>query len=80
VEEGISAWLRSNADLSKAAVVNEKLSSGQMKDVLAVIPWATFLKFYPAAERMAKTTCVFEVLLENDRLMFPELFLAEQKD
>jgi hypothetical protein len=80
LEEEISDWLRSNADLSKVALVNEKLASGQIKDVLAVLPWATFLKFYPAAEEVAKTTSMFEVLLQDDRRMFPKLLLTEEKD
>ena len=60
--------------------MNEKLANGQIKDVLAVIPWAIFLKFYPAAEKMAKNTSMFEVLLENDRLMFPNFFLPKEQD
>jgi hypothetical protein len=39
-----------------------------MEDVLAL---ATFNKIYPAAERMTITSPMFEVLLEDDRLMFP---------
>jgi hypothetical protein len=54
------------------ASLNKKLFSPRIEDVLAFIPAATFNEIYPAAERM--TTPMFDVLLEDDRLMFPKHF------
>jgi hypothetical protein len=75
VEQEIADWLRRNADLSKVASVNEKLFSPRIEDVLAFIPAATFNEIYPAAEGMAMRSSMFDVLLEDDRLMFPNHFL-----
>lgn len=74
VEHEIADWLRRNADLSSVASLNEKLFSPRIEDVLAFIPAATFNEIYPAAERMTITSPMFEVLLEDDRLMFPSHF------
>jgi Domain of unknown function (DUF5069) len=73
-EHEIADWLRRNADLSNVASVNEKLLSPRIEDLLAFIPEVTFNKIYPAAERMTITSPMFEVLLEDDRLMFPNHF------
>jgi hypothetical protein len=54
--------------------MNERLISPRIEDVLRFIPAATFNKIYPAAEKMTKTSPMFEVLLEDDRLMFPNHF------
>jgi hypothetical protein len=74
VEDEIADWLRRNADLSSAASLNKKLFSPRIEDVLAFIPAATFYEIYPAAEKMSITSPMFEVLLEDDRLMFPNHF------
>ena len=74
VEHEIADWLRRNADLSSVASLNDKLFSPRIEDVLAFIPAATFNEIYPAAERMTITSPIFEVLLEDDRLMFPNHF------
>src|SRR3981081_1081566 len=66
--------LRRNADLSSVASLNKKLFSPRIEDVLAFIPAATFYEIYPAAEKMSITSPMFEVLLEDDRLMFPNHF------
>jgi hypothetical protein len=71
VEHEIADWLRRNEDLSSAASLSEKLFSPQIEDVLAFIPAATFNEIYPAAKRMTITSPMFEVLLEDDRQMFP---------
>jgi hypothetical protein len=71
VEHEIADWLRRNADLSSVTSLNEKLFSPRIEDVLAFIPAATLNEIYPAAERMTITSPMFEVLLEDDRLMFP---------
>jgi hypothetical protein len=74
VEDEIADWLRRNADLSSVASLNKKLFSPRIEDVLAFIPAATFYEIYPAAEKMSITSPMFEVLLEDDRLMFPNHF------
>jgi hypothetical protein len=74
LEQEVAEWLRRNADLSSVASVNEKLFSPRIEDVLAFIPEAAFNEIYPAAERMTITSPMFEVLLEDDRLMFPNHF------
>jgi hypothetical protein len=74
VEQKIADWLRKNANLSRVASLNEKLLKPRIEDVLAFIPAATFNEIYPAAERMTITSPMFEVLLEDDRLMFPGHF------
>jgi hypothetical protein len=72
VEEEIANWLRENVDLRNVAAVNEKLFGRRIEDVLAVVPVAIFRKIYPFIEKMPKTTPIFDVLLEDDRLMFPK--------
>jgi Domain of unknown function (DUF5069) len=74
VEHEIADWLRRNTDLSRVAALNERLFSPRIEDVLAFIPAATFNEIYPAAERMTMTSPMFEVLLADDRLMFPSHF------
>jgi hypothetical protein len=74
VEDEIADWLRRNADLSSVASLNEKLFSPRIEDVLAFIPPATFNEIYPASEGMTIASPMFEVLLEDDRLMFPSHF------
>jgi hypothetical protein len=78
-EDEIADWLRKNADLSSVAAMNERLLSPRIEDVLRFIPAATFNKIYPAAEKMTKTSPMFEVLLEDDRLMFPNHFQIGSK-
>jgi hypothetical protein len=48
--------------------------SQRIEDVLCLIPAATFYRFYPAAVNMSKSSPMFEVLLEDDRPMFPQHF------
>jgi len=75
VEEEIADWLRQNGDLSTiAATLNQKLLGRRIEDVQAVVPPAVIAKVYPFINEMAKTTPMFEVLLEDDRLMFPNHF------
>jgi len=73
-ENEIADWLRKNADLSNIALVNQKLLGRRVEDVQAVVPPAVIAKVYPFMEKMAKTTPMFEVLLQDDRLMFPNHF------
>ena len=78
-EEEIADWLRRTVDLSRKAHINEMLLGPTVEDVLKLIPAPIFDKFYPAAKNMAKTTPMFDVLLEDDRLMFPAYFGGESK-
>jgi hypothetical protein len=73
-EEEIADWLRKTVDLSSKANINELLLSPTAEDVLNLIPTPVFDEFYPAAKNVPKTTPMFEVLLEDDRLMFPAYF------
>jgi hypothetical protein len=54
--------------------VNEKLVGRRIEDVQAIAPSAVIAKVYPFTEKMTKTTPMFEVLLQDDRLMFPNHF------
>ena len=74
VENEIADWLRKNADLSKIESVNAKLLGRRIEDVQAVVPPEVIAKVYPFMEKMPKTTPMFEVLLQDDRLMFPNHF------
>ena len=69
VEEEIADWLRQNADLSTTAALNKKLLGRRIDDVQAVVPPEIIAKVYPFINEMAKTTPMFEVLLEDDRLL-----------
>jgi Domain of unknown function (DUF5069) len=73
-ENEIADWLRKNADLSNIDSVNEKLVGRRIEDVQAIVPPAVIAKVYPFMEKMTKTTPMFEVLLQDDRLMFPNHF------
>jgi hypothetical protein len=74
IENEIADWLRKNADLSNIDLVNEKLLGRRVEDVRAVVPPAVIAKVYPFMGKMTKTTPMFEVLLQDDRLMFPNHF------
>jgi hypothetical protein len=69
VEEEIAEWLRQNGDLSTTAALNKKLLGRRIEDVQAVVPPAVIAKVYPCMNEMAKTTPMFEVLLEDDRFL-----------
>jgi hypothetical protein len=71
VEDELADWLRQNADLSNTATLNQKLLGRRIEDVQAVVPQAVIAKVYPFMQTMAKTTPIFDVLLQDDRLMFP---------
>jgi hypothetical protein len=73
-EDEISDWLPRNADLSDIESLNAKLLGRRIEDVQAVIPLAVIAKVYPFLANLAKTTPMFEVLLQDDRLMFPDHF------
>jgi Domain of unknown function (DUF5069) len=73
-ENEIADWLRKNADLSNIELVNAKLLGRSIEDVRAVVPPAVIAKVYPFIEKMTQTTPMFEVLLQDDRLMFPNHF------
>jgi hypothetical protein len=73
-EDEIANWLRKNADLLSVGDINETLLSQRIEDVLRLIPTTTFNQFYPAAVNMAISSPMFEVLLQDDRLMFPKHF------
>ena len=69
VEEEIADWLRQNGDLSTTAALNQKLLGRRIEDVQAVVPAAVIAKVYPFMNDMAKTIPMFEVPLEDDRLL-----------
>ena len=71
VENEIALWVRWNADLSSVDTLNRRLLGRRIEDVLAVVPPEVITKVYPFIEKMAKTTPMFDVLLEDDRLTFP---------
>jgi Domain of unknown function (DUF5069) len=73
-EEEIADWLRRSVDPSSKARTNEMLLSPTIEDALKLIPTPVFDGFYPAAKNMPKTTPMFDVLLEDDRQMFPGYF------
>jgi uncharacterized protein DUF5069 len=75
VEEEIADWLRQNGDFSTTAALNQKLLGRRIEDVQAVVPPTVIAKVYPFMNEMAKTTPMFDVLLEDDRL----LALSEMK-
>ena len=76
-EEEIADRLRKTVDRSSKAHINGMLLSPTVEDVLKLIPAPAFDEFYPAAKNRPKTTPMFEVLLEDDRLMFPAYFGGE---
>ena len=69
VEEEIADWLRQNGDLSTTAALNQKLLGRRIEDVQAVVPPEIIAKVYPFMNEMANTTPMFDVLLEDDRLL-----------
>ena len=71
VEKEIAHWLRRNADLSSVDTLNRRLLGRRIEDVLAVVQPEVITKVYPFIEKMAKTGFMFDVLLEDDRLTFP---------
>jgi Domain of unknown function (DUF5069) len=71
VENEVADWLRRNANLSSVETLNRRLLGRRIEDVLAVVPPDIITKVYPIIEKMAKTTPMFDVLLEDDRLTFP---------
>jgi len=73
-EEDIVNWLQGSVDLSGKARINEMLLGPTAGDVLELIPQSIFDEFYPAAKTMPKTAPMFDILIEDDRLMFPAYF------
>jgi Domain of unknown function (DUF5069) len=71
VEDEVAQWLRQNANLSQTEPLNSKLQGRRIEDVLTLLPLATVIKVYPFVQEMAKTTPMFDVLLADDRLLFP---------
>ena len=71
VEDEVAQWLRQNANLSQTESLNSKLQGRRIEDVLALLPLATVIKVYPFVQETAKTTPIFDVLLADDRLLFP---------
>ena len=71
VEQEIAHWLRRKADLSSVDTLNRRLLGRRIEDVLAVVPPEVITKVYPFIEKMAKTRSMFDVLIEDDRLTFP---------
>jgi Domain of unknown function (DUF5069) len=74
IEDEIFDWLRQNADLSDIESLNAKLLGRRIEDVQAVVPLTVIAKVYPFLANLPKTTPMFEVLLQDDRLMFPDHF------
>ena len=73
-EEDIVDWLQGSVDLSGKARINEMLLAPTAGDVLKLIPQSMFDEFYPAAKTMPETAPMFDILLKDDRLMFPAYF------
>ena len=78
-EEEIADWLRRTFDLPSKTHINEMLLGPTVEDALSLIPGPVFHEFYPAAKNRPKTTPMFDVLLEDDRLMFPAYFDGESR-
>jgi hypothetical protein len=70
VEDEVAQWPQ-NANLSQIESLNSKLQGRRIEDVLALLPLATVIKVYPFVQETAKTTPIFDVLLADDRLLFP---------
>jgi len=49
----------------------EAFRVGESKMCWPFFPLATVIKVYPFVQEMAKTTLMFDVLLADDRLLFP---------
>ena len=73
-EEEIANWLQRSVDLSGKARINDMLLGPTVDDVLKLIPRSSFDEFYPAAKDVPNTAPMFDILLEDDRLMFPAYF------
>ena len=71
VENEIAHWLHRNADLSSVDTLNRRLLGRRIEDVLAVVPQEVVTRVYLFIEKMAITTLMFDVLLEDDRRTFP---------
>ena len=79
-EEEIVDWLQGSVDLSGEARINEMLLAPTAEDVLKLIPQSIFYEFYPAAKTTPKTAPMFDLLLEDDRLMFPAYFADNSRE
>ena len=73
-ENDVGQWLLQNADLSHIDSLNQKLLGRRIEDIAAVVPMETLTKVYPFIQAMPKSTPTFDVILEDDRQMFPNHF------
>ena len=62
-----------DASLSNREVLNQKLLGKRIRDLYALLPMEKLLEAYPFIQDLPETTPVFDLLLEDDRRMFPEL-------
>jgi hypothetical protein len=77
VEDEISDWLRRNADLYDIESLNAKLLGDGLK--MCKPSFRRQLSQRCILTNPAKTIPIFEVLLQDDRLMFPDHFLVGSK-
>src|SRR5258708_19690597 len=68
VEDEVAQWLRQNANLSQTESLNSKLHARRIEDVLALLPLATGIKFYPFLKQTAQSPPFFHLLFATDRL------------
>jgi hypothetical protein len=72
-EADVMEWIRQYADLSDIDGLNRRLIGRSLADIEAKVPRARLMQTYPFVESWPKDASTFDVVVQDDREMFPEL-------
>jgi hypothetical protein len=72
-EEEVLSWLRKHADLSNIDALNGRLIGRSIAEIEAKVPRQRLLQTYPFVESWPKDASTFDIVIQDDREMFPEL-------
>jgi hypothetical protein len=72
-EADVTDWLREHADLSDIEGLNRRLIGRSLADIEAKVPRERLMQTYPFVESWPKDVSCFDIVVQDDREMFPEL-------
>jgi Domain of unknown function (DUF5069) len=72
-EANVTDWLREHADLSDIEGLNRRLIGRSLADIEAKVPRERLMQTYPFVESWPKDVSCFDIVVQDDREMFPEL-------
>jgi len=72
-EDDVMEWLRQHADLSDIDALNRRLIGRCLADIEAKVPRERLMQTYPFVESWPKDAPTFDIVVQDDREMFPEV-------